>query len=105
MNKRYAMWVGICIPEWLISVLDGKKPKSSEPAVWPIVDNETCGEIEGEPRPDQFFCVTFNSEDQRKVCNALNASQSAIEADAESCVHPRGYIKSVQICGLCGEQL
>ncbi len=31
--------------------------------------------------------------------------QSGVEADAERCVHPQGYIKSVRICGLCGEQL
>ena len=23
----------------------------------------------------------------------------------KKCTHPRGYIKSVRICGLCGEQL
>jgi len=31
---------------------------------------------------------------------------SAHAVDAESrCVHPNGYIKSVRICGLCGEQM
>ncbi len=30
---------------------------------------------------------------------------SAVEADAEKCVHPQGYIKSIRICGLCGEQM
>ena len=31
--------------------------------------------------------------------------QPAVEADAKRCVHPQGYIKSVRICGLCGEQM
>jgi len=27
------------------------------------------------------------------------------EDSADKCTHPTGYIKSVRICGLCGEQL
>jgi len=31
---------------------------------------------------------------------------SAMHSDGEGrCVHPKGYIKSVRICGLCGEQV
>jgi len=34
------------------------------------------------------------------------AAQPLNTVDAEkSCTHPNGYIKSVRICGLCGEQL
>ena len=93
MNKRYTMWAGMGIPEWLISVLDGKKPKSAEPAIWPIIDNETCGEIQGEPTPDQFFCIAFTSATQRTICNALNASQSGVENDHSS------------NCSVCGKEL
>lgn len=85
MNKRYIMWAGMGIPEWLTAVLDGKKAKPEEPAIWPIIDDETCGEIQGEPSPDQFFCVAFTSATQRIICNALNASQPAVETDAVKC--------------------
>ena len=30
---------------------------------------------------------------------------SVQDGTAKCCVHPRGYIKSVRICGLCGEQM
>ena len=32
------------------------------------------------------------------------ASQQKDLSDPEPCTHPVGYIKSVRICGLCGEQ-
>ncbi len=32
-------------------------------------------------------------------------NESGVAADAERCVHPQGYIKSVRVCGLCGEEL
>ena len=40
------------------------------------------------------------------VVFAASEKEQDVQADAESrCVHPQGYIKSVRICGLCGEQL
>lgn len=32
-------------------------------------------------------------------------AQEALEVHTAKCTHPTGYIKSVRICGLCGEQL
>ncbi len=40
-----------------------------------------------------------------ELCELKAVSQPGVAADAERCVHPQGYIKSVRICGLCGEQL
>ena len=40
-----------------------------------------------------------------EVMPCHNCAESGVAADAERCVHPQGYIKSIRVCGLCGEQL
>lgn len=74
---RYVMWAAPSNPAWLGWVFrkNLEKDKDNAPfpeAVYPIVDNDTCGIIDGEPRPDQYFCICFDADSQRKVFNALN---------------------------------
>ena len=40
-----------------------------------------------------------------EVMPGHSCAESGVAADAERCVHPQGYIKSIRVCGLCGEQL
>lgn len=37
--------------------------------------------------------------------DALEKHNQEFKMDAKPCTHPRGYIKSIRICGLCGEQI
>ncbi len=53
-----------------------------------IRDSEVCS--------DKCYDLYMNNEDE---------NESGVAADAERYVHPQGYIKSVRVCGLCGEQL
>jgi hypothetical protein len=49
---------------------------------WPIVDTKTCGEIDGEPREDQIYCIAFSHESQAHICKLLNNSEK-IESQKE----------------------
>lgn len=67
MEKRFSCWAGIYKPSGhLFNNL------TDIDTIWPIVDNKTCGEIYGEPRPDQFYCMALSSEVQGKICRLLN---------------------------------
>jgi hypothetical protein len=66
MKKRFISWAG-----WANSVAFSKDFEGID-ILWPIIDNKNCGEINGEPRPDQFYCVAFSSESQAEICKLLN---------------------------------
>lgn len=69
-NRRFQTWAGTAstgVLEKLLGI-----PETEEPTtVWPIVDHETCGPINGFPRTDQWCAVTFSSEMQNTVARAL----------------------------------
>lgn len=73
---RYVMWAAPANPSWLDWALKSAKTREKKApfpdSIWPIVDNDTCGVIDGSPRPDQYFCICFDSESQKKVFDALN---------------------------------
>ena len=82
-KDRYACWAGISHEKYLdvmASVFNGagegiwrKKVKEMRfEILWPIVDNETCGAIDGFPRPDQMCAFAFSPTVQREICDALN---------------------------------
>lgn len=74
MNRRFTCWAGWYKP-------DGHFFNNSKEidTIWPIVDNKTCGEINGEPRPDQFYCIAFSSEAQGNICRLLNEQEKLAE--------------------------
>lgn len=48
--------------------------------VWPIVDDETSGPIDGRPRPDQMLCWCPSVEKQSQVRRYLNAHADLLAA-------------------------
>ena len=67
-KRRYEQWAGTGIPkEW--KSFGFKDPSG---IVWPIVDTETCGPIDGFPSPDQWYLVAFDSDVQAKILALLN---------------------------------
>lgn len=71
-NDRFQTWAGTTSKGVLERALG--LPITEEPlTVWPIVDRETCGPINGFPRMDQWCAVTFSSEMQNTVARALEA--------------------------------
>lgn len=64
-RTRFEQWAGIDCPD------DSLMPFSGV-TIWPIIDRETCGPIDGFPREDQFFAVAFTSASQAVIANALN---------------------------------
>lgn len=67
----FEMWAGTGYPEsWAKTT-----GVDSGVTVWPIINKETCGTINGYPRPDQWYCVALDHKDQERICNALNTSK------------------------------
>jgi hypothetical protein len=63
--KRFECWAGVGWPKgW---------GEGNGDVVWPIVDNLTCGPINGYPNPEQMLCWCPSYEKQQEVCAALNA--------------------------------
>ena len=70
MNERFATWAGVMSPAVLQELLG--YPTTEQPmTIWPIVDRETCGSIDGYPRHDQWCAVAFTSKMQDIVAHAL----------------------------------
>lgn len=91
MNDRYQAWAGIGHEKYMdvmLSVLNGKgdevwRKKVKEmrfETLWPIVDNETCGPIDGYPKPKQMMAFAFTPSAQAAICNALNSVENSIKA-------------------------
>lgn len=68
--KRYQSWAGTGWPRGF----ENMGIESVTGIVWPIVDNETCGEIDGYPTAEQWFCVAFDFKAQGVICDALNGA-------------------------------
>lgn len=81
-EQRYQCWAGVSHENYLdvmASILDGsrqdwiKKVKEMRfETIWPVIDNETCGQIEGFPKPNQMMCFCFDPKDQARVAKAMN---------------------------------
>lgn len=68
---RYSMWAGQGLPiGWARQM--GLPEDEIGDVVWPIVDDQTCGPINGSPRPEQMLCWCPSSEKQRIVFALLN---------------------------------
>lgn len=78
MSLRYEMWAAPVNPEWCAWLVNQRQDRPRIEAVYPIVDNETCGPIDGTPRDDQHFCVCFTPKDQRKVWLMLNGLEEPL---------------------------
>lgn len=72
MKKRFEMWCGTGWPKGWVKAFNLKIPEDECVVVWPIVDTETCGNIDGFPKPEQWYCIAFTSESQLEICNLLN---------------------------------
>jgi len=67
---RFSCWAGQGLPKgWAENM--GLTGDNVGDSVWPIVDNETCGAIDGSPRPDQMLCWCPSSEKQSQVVEML----------------------------------
>jgi hypothetical protein len=83
MKNRYQAWAGVVTSEWIEAACKQLSENIDFPpldAIWPIVDSKSCGEIDGKPTPQQWFCIAFTPEDQRTICEALNYLNSQEEA-------------------------
>lgn len=71
MKKRYIAWCGTGWPrDWEI------EHTNKLGVVWPIVDEKTCGPINGFPKPEQWCCVVFGDPVlQEEICHLLNAQE------------------------------
>lgn len=70
-SMRFEMWAGMGLPKgWAENM--GLKGDDVGDVVWPIIDKEMCGPIDGFPRPDQMLCWCPSSEKQRQVFEMLN---------------------------------
>ena len=75
-SNRFACWVGRGLPKgWAKSM--GLKGDDIGGVVWPIVDSETSGPIDGFPRPEQMLCWCPSIEKQHQVVKALEAHGEA----------------------------
>jgi len=68
------MWAAPVNTEWMDWLWNRNKegPEPVMQAAYPIVDNMTCGDIHGTPRVDQYLCVCFTAEGQRRLWLKLN---------------------------------
>lgn len=72
MKIRYECWAGRGIPkEW--EYFGFEDPSG---VIWPIVDLETCGPIDGYPKPEQWYCVALDHNIQDRICRLLNKEES-----------------------------
>lgn len=79
-HRRFEMWVGQGLPKgWAENM--GMAGEDVGDVVWPIVDNQTCGPIDGYPRPEQMLCWCPSSEKQQEVLLALRAANGLCEDD------------------------
>ncbi len=74
-KRRYEEWAGTGIPKcWKDLGFDDPSG-----VVWPIVDNETCGPIDGTPEQEQWFAVAFTPAAQAMICKLLNDDEEKKE--------------------------
>lgn len=75
--ERYKCWAGTGWPKGL----DDLGFKSKTGIVWPIVDNEKCGPIDGFPTPEQWCAIAFDFDMQRIICDNLNRQMEPDDDD------------------------
>ena len=69
IEDRYEAWAGTGWPRGWAGEMGFV---SDSGIVWPIVDIETCGEIDGKPKPEQWCCIAFDPKTQSLICKLLN---------------------------------
>jgi hypothetical protein len=69
-RPRFSCWCGQGLPKgWAENM--GYIGDDVGDVVYPIVDNETCGMIDGYPKPEQMLCWCPSSEKQSQVVTML----------------------------------
>lgn len=74
MKRRFEMWAGRWIPEFIVG--------GNDITLWPVVDAETCGKIDGSPRPEQVLCWAADAPTQALIASLLEkhyAEQKKVE--------------------------
>jgi len=80
-EKRYEAWAGRS--SWAGLGIPGELLNTTR-TIWPIVNLETCGPIEGSPTVDQFYAVVFDPDEQERICNLLNAVEEIEEIEDDN---------------------
>lgn len=70
-RARFNCWAGQGLPRGWAENMGGRFADFDGDVVWPIVDSETSGPIDGFPRPDQMLCWCPSPEKQSQVVEAL----------------------------------
>lgn len=80
---RFECWMRRGLPRGLAKNMGGRFANFGGDFVWPIVDRETCGAIDGYPNPDQMLCWCPSAEKQRLVCDVLNMANQLVKPTDE----------------------
>lgn len=70
-RARFNCWAGQGLPRGWAENMGGRFADFDGDVVWPIVDSETSGPIDGFPTPDQMLCWCPSPEKQSQVVKAL----------------------------------
>ena len=69
-RPRFSCWAGTGLPKaWAENM--GFRGEQVADSVWPIVDNQTCGPIDGYPKTEQMLCWCPSVEKQSQVVSML----------------------------------
>lgn len=76
---RFDCWAGRGLPKgWAKNM--GLTGEDVGDVVWPITDGETCGDIQGFPKPEQVLCWCPSSEKADFVAARLEATDKLLAA-------------------------
>ncbi len=78
-RPRFSCWAGQGLPRGWAQNMGGRFADFDGDVVWPIVDNETCGPIDGYPKPDQMLCWCPSAEKQSQVVTMLRKAAGVPE--------------------------
>ena len=74
-RPRFTMWAGQGLPKGWAENMGGRYADFDGDIVWPIVDNDSCGVIDGFPKPEQMLCWCPTPD---KACEVLRLLQLAV---------------------------